>query len=339
MTNIPTGRIVSCILVLALAVACVPLPGLLTPSPTAAPATVPPATRTAVPPTEIPTSARSPAPTATPEPLVPNFDHIVIIMFENKEFGTVIGNSDMPGYNQLAREYTLLTQYYAVRHPSLPNYIALIGGDTFGIDSDCTDCFVNAISLPDLIEASGRTWRTYQEDMPKRCYLGNTDVYAQKHNPFIYFDPIRTDAERCKRSIVSLDALQGDIDSGSLPNFIFITPNLCNDAHDCPLDIADAWLTELLSRLVPALEAGSPSYLVVLMFEEGQGKSSCCDLPAEAGGRVPVILYSPLAKNGFEDDTPYTHYSLLKTIATSWGLPLLRHAGDAAQTLITAPWK
>jgi phospholipase C len=260
-------------------------------------------------------------------------------MFENKEFGTVIGNPLMSNYNRLAREYTLLTQYYAVRHPSLPNYIALIGGDTFGIDSDCGDCFIDAPSLPDLIEATGRTWKTYQEDMPEPCFLGSKGDYAQKHNPFIYFNRIRLDAARCERTIVPLTALQTDIETASLPNFVFITPNLCNDAHDCPLDVADAWLTELLSRLVPALDATGESYLLVMMFEEGQGHHSCCGLPLEAGGRVPVVFYSPLAKNGFEDPTPYTHYSLLRTISTAWGLPLLGHAADDSNVLITAPWK
>ena len=186
-----------------------------------------------------------------PKPLVPNFDHIVIIMFENKEFGSVIGNSLAPTYNKLAQDYTLLTQYYAVTHPSLPNYIALIGGDIFGIQSDCGNCFVDATSLPDLIEATGRTWKTYQEDMPRPCYLGDTNSYVQKHNPFIYFNDIRQDTTRCERSIVPLTALQTDIASHSLPNFIFITPNICNDAHDCSLDVTDAWLANMLSQLIP----------------------------------------------------------------------------------------
>lgn len=335
MTKILIHRSGCCVLVLVLLAACTPFSVLSPPTPTAAatqtPAPVPPAVTL--------TAILSPAGTPTPQPPVPNFDHIVIIMFENKEFGTIIGNRLMPGFNKLAREHTLLTQYYAIRHPSLPNYIALIGGDTFGIDSNCNDCFVDATSLPDLIEASGRTWKTYQEDMPKPCYLGDALIYAQKHNPFIYFNPIRLDVARCERSIVPLNALQADIDSASLPNFIFITPNLCNDAHDCTLDIADAWLTELLGRLIPALDAASQSYLLVLLFEEGQGSHSCCGLPPEAGGRVPVVLYSPLARNGFEDATPYTHYSLLKTISTAWGLPLLGHAADNAQVLITEPWK
>ena len=277
--------------------------------------------------------------TPTPIPLVPSFERIVLILFENKEFGTVIGNPNMPLFNRLAQEYTLLTQYYAVTHPSLPNYIALIGGDTFGIASDCSDCFVNAPSLPDLIEASGRTWKTYQEDMPQPCYLGGTLSYAQKHNPFVYFNPIRNDQERCERSVVPLTDLDFDIKTGALPNYIFITPNICNDAHDCPLGVADRWLENLLAELTPALDATAQPYLIVLTFDEGQGDHSCCGLPEKAGGRVPVVLLSPLVKNGFQDETPYTHYSLLKTIAEAWGLAYLSHAADENNLLITAPWK
>jgi hypothetical protein len=260
-------------------------------------------------------------------------------MFENKEFGSVIGNPYMPTYNRLAREYTLLTQYYGIQHPSLPNYIALIGGDTFGIDKNCSDCFIDAPSLPDLIEASGRTWKTYQEDMPEPCFLRSTHLYAQKHNPFVYFDSIRLNPERCQRSVVPLNTLQTDIATNSLPNFLFIKPNICNDSHDCELDVSDAWLTNLLNTLIPALDATGQSYFIAMLFEEGQGDHTCCGLPAPGGGRVPVVLYSPLAKNGFEDPTPYTHYSLLKTISESWGLQYLGHAAEENHVLIVAPWK
>src|SRR5512135_2746484 len=152
-------------------------------------------------PTRIPASAipRRPAASAvaptyapTSVPLVPEFQHIVTIVLENKEFGTVIGNPKMPYFNQLAKSYTLLTQLYAVTHPSLPNYLAMIGGDTFGVTFDCNSCLVGATTLPDLIEASGRTWTTYQEDMPSACYSGFEYAnYAIKHNPFMYFKPIR----------------------------------------------------------------------------------------------------------------------------------------------------
>jgi hypothetical protein len=322
-----------CIFLLVLLTACIPSIPPLTPTPVST-ATF---TLTRIPPTA--TSPSAPTPTAAQGPLVPNFDHIVIIMFENKEFSSVIDNPLMPTYNKLAHEYTLLTDYYAIRHPSLPNYIALMGGDTFGIDSNCRDCFINERSLPDLIEESGRTWKTYQEDMPEPCFLGDKGDYVQKHNPFVYFDPIRLNTERCQRSVVPLTALQTDIEANSLPNFFFIKPNLCNDSHDCSLDVTDAWLTNLLGTLIPALDATGESYFVAMLFEEGQGDHTCCGLPEPGGGRVAVVLYSPLVKNGFEDPTPYTHYSLLKTISEAWGLPYLAHAADATNVLITAPWK
>ena len=324
------NRLAVCILVLSFVTACAPQP----PSPTATPG--PTATSTRLP---SPTSSPTAVPTATAKPLIPNFNHIVVIVFENKEFGTVIGNSDMPVFNRNAGEYTLLTQFYAVTHPSLPNYLAMIGGDTFGIDRNCNSCFVNATSLPDLIEASGRTWKTYQEDMPRPCYLGDTNSYAQKHNPFVYFDAIRLDTARCERSVVPLTTLQADIDAGSLPNFIFITPNMCNSAHDCPVSVADGWLEKMLAQLLPALERDGSNYLIVLTWDEGQGNRSCCGLPAEAGGRIAVVLISPLVRKNYQDATPYTHYSLLKTISNAWGLPYIGHAKEDNNVLIVAPFQ
>src|SRR5215216_4707623 len=313
---------VICVIVLILLAACLPNPQI--PTETRVPTLTPISTVTA---------------TAIPKPLIPNFDQIIILIFENKEFGTVIGNPDMPNFNRLANDYTLLTQFYAVAHPSLPNYIAMIGGDTLGIDSNCTDCFVNATSLPDLIENSGRTWKTYQEDMPEPCFVGSTRDYAQKHNPFIYFDSIRLNSVRCTQSIVPLTALQTDIAAGTLPNFIFITPNMCNSAHDCSLDVTDQWLGNILIQLVPALDQQSSNYLIVLTWDEGQGNHSCCGLPEKAGGRIAVVLLSPQVRNNFQDPTPYTHYSLLKTIAQAWNLPYLGHAGEENHNLILAPFQ
>jgi len=312
--------------------ACAPFATPVPPTPSAAP-TLPPV------PTPLPMDTSTPMPTPTQIPLVPNFEHVVIVIFENKEFGTVIGSQNMPYFNILAQTNTLLTQYYAVTHPSLPNYIALVSGDTQGITSDCEDCFVAAASLPDLIEQSGRTWKTYQQSMPSPCYVGSTLHYVQKHNPFIYFDPVRLDEARCTQSVVPLEQLDADLASGSLPNFAFITPNICYSAHDCALELSDAWLKTLLGRLIPALDATQEPYLVVLTWDEGQGSHSCCGLPSEAGGRIATILISPQAKPNFQDDTPYSHYSLLKTISAAWGLPYLGHAADDATTLITRPWR
>lgn len=270
---------------------------------------------------------------------VPNFEHVVIIIFENKGFETVIGNPLMPRFNELAQKSTLLTNYYAVQHPSLPNYLALIGGDTFGIQTDCIDCFVDARSLPELIEESGRTWRTYQEDMPEACFVGDQGRYAQRHNPFIYFDGIRLHPRRCEQSVVPLTELYKDIEARALPNFVQITPNLCNDSHDCQLNVADAWLADLMVALTPALDQTGDSYLVVVLFDEAQRPDGLPKLFEKGGGRVPVVMYSPLVKNGFEDSTGYNHYSLLKTISAAWGLAYLGHAADTETILISEPWK
>lgn len=302
-----------------------------TPLPTATVAAIP--TTTAV---DVPTLEPSP----TLKPLVPNFAHIVILIFENKEYGTVVGSNAMPNFNGYAQAYTLLNAHYAVTHPSLPNYLALIGGDTFGVISNCNDCYIDAASLPDLIEASGRTWRTYQERMPSTCFLGDAFKYAQKHNPFIYFTPIRENPERCNNGIVPLTQLDTDLAANALPNFVFITPDLCNSAHDCQISTADTWLGTVASKLQDYLEADGQPYLMILTWDEGQGNHSCCGLPEEqAGGRIATVLISPQAKPGFQDETPYTHYSILKTISAAWHLPYLAHAADAENVLIVAPWK
>ena len=163
---------------------------------------------------------------------MPNFPHIFVIILENKEFGTVIGeHKGMPNLNRWASEYTLLTEYYAIRHPSLPNYLALIGGDTFGVDINCNACYQNAPTLPDLIEASGRTWKGYFEDMPAPCYAGDTHIYVQKHNPFVYFDSIRLDAERCQRSVVPLTQLNADLAANAAAGFCADHPQ---PVQQCP---------------------------------------------------------------------------------------------------------
>ncbi|HEY3417365.1 MAG TPA: alkaline phosphatase family protein [Armatimonadota bacterium] len=285
------------------------------------------------------TPATAPAAGTAPAAKVPVFSHVMLIVLENHEYGGVIGNStQMPVFNQLAGENTLLTHYYAVSHPSLPNYIALVSGDTQGITTDCTNCFVNATNLADLLNKTNLTWKTYQEDMPSPCFVGSASTYAQKHNPFIYFNDLRTDAELCQANVVPLTQLDTDLANGVLPNFSFIMPNLCNSAHDCGLDVADRWLGAMITKLTSAKSYDANS-LIIVTFDEGQGNHSCCGLPKSAGGQVATLLISPLAKAGFQDPTPYSHYSILKTLSAAWGIPELGHAADPETNVIQAPWK
>jgi len=208
--------------------------------------------------------------------IVPNFSHVIVIIFENKEFDQVIGNLQMPRFNELSKQHTLLTRYYAITHPSLPNYLALVSGDTFGIETDCTDCFVDARSLPDLLEANGRSWKTYHEGLPRAGFKGSfSGRYAIKHNPFLYFDAIRNDRARCIRSVVPLRQLFIDLKESHLPDFSFIVPDLCNSSHDCDLKVSDAWLGEIVDSILnsPVFDQNS---LLVLTFDEGTTNEGCC---------------------------------------------------------------
>lgn len=307
-----------------------------------APATLDPSSVLPLIPSPVPQSiTETPQIIAASQPLVPAFSHIVIIVFEQNEYETVVDTPYMPYFNLLANSFTLLSQHYATTHPGLPNYISMIGGDTFGITDECEllECSINAPSLPDLIEESGRTWRAYQDDMPQPCYFSDTLRYVRKHNPFVFFEPIRLNPERCNRTVVPMTQLDVDIAAQAIPNFIFITPDICYSTHECTMELADGWLKETVEKLYPALDASGEPYLIIVTWDEAYSDGSCCGLPEKAGGRVPTLLISPQVKSNFLDATPYSHYSLLKTISASWNLPYLGHAGDAETNLIVNPWK
>lgn len=277
---------------------------------------------------------------SAPSIAVPNFDHIIIIVLENKDYSMVMGSKSMPYLNTLAKENVLLSNYFAVTHPSLPNYIALISGGTQDITKNCNDCFIDGTNLADLIEESGRTWKTYQEDLPSPCFIGDAKPYYQKHNPFIYFDSIRLNAERCNNSIVPLTQLDKDLTSKELPNFSFIMPNICNSAHDCSRKIADQWVADMISKIQVSTVLGEKN-LIVVTFDEASDtrKESCCGMGKEAGGQIYTVLISPQAKTGYVDDTPYSHFSLLKTILSAWDLPDVGNTSQNATSVILNPWK
>ncbi|MBI3761853.1 MAG: hypothetical protein HY260_08345 [Chloroflexi bacterium] len=246
-----------------------------------------------------------------------------IILFENKEASRIVGSPSAPYINGLAEQYARAANYYGIRHPSLPNYLALIGGDTFGIKSDCTDCSVTGESLVTQIEASGRTWKAYMESMPNACFTGDAEeLYRQKHNPFIYFDNIRDDSTRCA-NIVPFDEFTNDLQANALPDYVWISPNMCNDMHDCPIESGNAWLAEWVPQIL-ASPAWQNNGVLFITFDEGDSTDGCCK--HASGGKVDLLVISPLVRRGFTSDTAYDHYSLLRTIEEAWGLPLLGKA-------------
>ena len=276
------------------------------------------------PPTTLPTRAASSPPAG-----IPDFSHIFVIVMENQEYGTIIGNSAAPYINSLAAQYGLAASYYAITHPSLPNYLELLGGSTFGITSDCETCFVNAPNLVDQLEASHKTWKAYMEDMPSPCFIGDSGQYAMRHNPFIYFDDIRTNPARCS-NVVPLTALTQDLATNHLPDFAWITPNVCHDMHDCSVSTGDSWLQGFLPQILHAATR-QPQIAVFLVWDEGSTNASCCTIAS--GGHVPMLLISPLDKHSFASSVNYDHASLLLTIEDAWHLGTMNDTACAC----TAP--
>jgi hypothetical protein len=241
---------------------------------------------------------------------------------ENKEFGEVIGSSSAPFINGLARRYALAQGMYAASHPSLPNYLALTGGSTFGIESDCTGCNVNASSnLATQLSAAHLSWKAYMEDLPHPCFTGaSAGEYAKKHDPLVYYNDVRDNPRLCAH-IVPLTQLAADERSSRLPTFVWITPNLCHDMHDCAISTGDHFLSSLVPALLRAL---GPHGLLFLTWDEGSSNAGCCRLAS--GGHVATIVAGPGARRGAQLTARTDHYSMLQTIEDTLGLPRLRNA-------------
>jgi phosphatidylinositol-3-phosphatase len=252
-------------------------------------------------------------PAAQAAPRVPAFAHVIVVVFENKESGSVLGNRGAPTFNAYARRYARLSRYYAVTHPSLPNYIALVSGSTQGITSNCTECTVDAPSLASTLQASDRTWKTYAEGYP------SSPRYAKKHNPFLYFRGVN------HRRVVPLTDLSRDLRARSLPDFALIVPDLCHSMHDCPVSTGDAWLRRVAKPLL-----GLRNTAIFVLFDEGTSN-------AHGGGHIPALVLGTAVRRGATDRAFLTHYSVLRTIEDAWQLPRLGKSARA--TPIRGIWR
>jgi phosphatidylinositol-3-phosphatase len=256
---------------------------------------------------------------------IPAFSHVVVIVFENKEEGSVIGSRDAPTFNAMAKRYARLTRYYGVTHPSLPNYLALVSGATQGITTDCTACVVSAPSLADSLERSGKTWKLYAEGLPHRGFTGaSSGRYAKKHVPFVYFRNIVEAPDRLRR-VVPLPELARDVRAASLPDYAFVVPDLCHSMHDCSVRSGDTWLRGRLPSLLTI-----PGTVVFVVFDEGATN-------ARGGGHVAALALGTAVRPHARFTGVTSHYGLLRTIETAWGLPLLGRSARA--TPVTGIWR
>jgi phosphatidylinositol-3-phosphatase len=236
----------------------------------------------------------------------------VVIVFENKEAGRVLGRSDAPTFTAYATRHANITRYYGVTHPSLPNYLALVSGSTHGIRQNCTSCIISARTLADTIETSGRTWKTYAEGLPRPGYVGAvSERYAKKHNPFLYFRNIAGSPVRRRTRVVPFTYLARDLRTDGMPDFSLIVPDMCNSMHDCPVSVGDAWLRRLVPKLVKL-----PGTAIFILFDEGTTAE-------RGGGHIPAIVLGSAVERGARFTQVTDHYGTLRTIEEAWDLPLL----------------
>jgi phosphatidylinositol-3-phosphatase len=167
-------------------------------------------------------------------------DHIFVIMLENHSKSSVIDDPNSPYLTSLAHTYSMADMYYGVTHPSMPNYLATIAGDNFGIQDDNDQNVVNLdrLNLVDQLEQAQISWDAYMDTLPANKLdrfgpvVNGTAVslYAKKHNPFVLFDDVKNDPARMDH-VRDYGQLAADLNSDDAPQFVWISPNQCNDMH------------------------------------------------------------------------------------------------------------
>ncbi len=256
--------------------------------------------------------------------------HIFVIMEENQPANVIIGNSaNAPYINSLIDKYSVATNYFSVTHPSLPNYLAITSGSTAGLNYDCNPpsagCMQNVTNIADRIEASGRSWKEYAESMPSPCYMYNYGDYATKHNPFVYYSDIADNKPRCDSHVVPFTQLSSDLTSvKTTPNYAFITPNLCNDMHNCSVEVGDYWLSKYVPMILNSKAFTTQPSLLFITWDEGDSTNN----------NVAMIVAGSAAKTKYVSSIKYDHYSLLSTIEDLWKLkPLTTNDTNAPPML------
>src|SRR3954470_10193610 len=264
-----------------------------------------------------------------------SFTHVAVVVLENQDFGSIIGNSNMPFLNNLANTNGLARQYFANTHPSIGNYFMMTTGQTITND----DAFSGTVSADNIardLTNAGKTWKVYAENLPSPGYTGG-DVYPylQHHNPFSYFSDVVGTSQAA--NIVPLSQLSSDVSANTLPNFLFIIPNAQNDMHDCPAGFStctladkasntDKWLQDNLSGLLSNSDFQSNGFLVITFDESATDN-------ANGGGQVPTVVVGPRVKQGFSSNTFFQHQSLLRTTLESLGVSTLPGAASGAPSM------
>jgi len=241
---------------------------------------------------------------------VPAFDHVVLVMFENKKYSSIDGSSSASYFNQLAAQSAKFTKSFGITHPSQPNYVALFSGSTQGVEDDACPMNLGAKeNLATQLAGLGKSFAGYSEAMPSEGYTGcSSGTYRRKHNSWVDFSNVPSSSNRRFSSFPS--------DFTTLPDVAFVTPDMCNDMHDCSIGTGDSWLKKNLDAY--AKWATTHNSLLIVTFDEDSGTSVNQIFTTLTGAHVKPGSYSE----------SINHYTVLRTIEAAHGLPGI---GSAAQ--------
>jgi hypothetical protein len=277
----------------------------------ASPAPASPAPMVASP--AIPAPPTPPAP--FPAPASAALPTVFVIVMENHSYRELVGSPQAPYLNELIGAHGLAANYTDNgHHPSLPNYIVLTSGRTWDIHDDRgPDAHPLAHdNLGAQLSRAHVPWRAYMETMGTPCRLTDSYRYAPRHDPFVYYTSLRGDPAECAARVVDYSLFAADLAAGQ-HRFQWITPNLCDDAHDCPERHGDDWLRANVPPILAsaAYRAGGT---VFITWDEGERGSDQI---------VTLVLSTRLVRPGFRSDVRHGHASLLSTIEQLLGLPRL----------------
>ena len=239
--------------------------------------------------------------------------HVVWVVMENKPASAVTGRPDTTYLTHLVGACGWATDYHAVTHPSLPNYLALTSGSSHGVTDDGSPA-EHPVSGPSIFseaQADGG-WVTYAESMPGPCDQGSSGTYAVKHNPAAYYTDL---AAACPSHDLPMGGADGRFATalarGTLPSFTLLIPDLCHDTHDCPVATGDTWLRNTLSQVLdsPDYRAGTTA-LFVTWDEDDRS----------AGNHVGLVAVAPSVRPGTRAAGAYGHLTLLRTTEDLLGL-------------------
>ena len=258
---------------------------------------------------------------------VPRSSHVWMITEENHSYEDVVGNPQMPYYNQLAKEYGLATQFYADHHSSLPALMWLVAGAPVEPNNDTVSCNHGNDNIVRELLKHGYTWRSYQENMPyagfQGLFGGTNNNYYRRHNPLIDFSDVCPGTGQDKNS-VPYAQMATDFAEGKTVNYAYITPDATEDAHSGSLQAADQWLQANVPAILarPEFRPGGDGILFIAWDEGTLYTDNRCSASVSqgCGGRTATLVIGPHVKPGYKSTTTYHDENVLKTVCAAMGL-------------------